>query len=106
MDSNPAPVTFSWALDGAAVLSQDLYIINGTRSIATISPRSPQDYGLLMCWASNTMGRQREPCTFRIVPAGKFMFTLFIYLRINIIFKNNFYCCRKYFIENILQECN
>ncbi|KFM80595.1 hypothetical protein X975_06456, partial [Stegodyphus mimosarum] len=23
-----------------------------------------------MCWATNSIGRQKEPCTFRIVPAG------------------------------------
>lgn len=70
VDANPLPNAFSWALDGAAVLTSDHYYINGSKSVATISPRTPQDYGLLMCWATNALGKQREPCTFRIVPAG------------------------------------
>ncbi|GIX98266.1 uncharacterized protein CDAR_16901 [Caerostris darwini] len=70
VDAIPRNVTFAWALDGDKILSSDQYRTNGTRSVATVSPRSPQDYGLLMCWASNVVGRQREPCTFRIIPAG------------------------------------
>ncbi|GIY83888.1 ig-like domain-containing protein [Caerostris extrusa] len=70
VDAIPRNVTFAWALDGDKVLSSEQYRTNGTRSVATVSPRSPQDYGLLMCWASNVIGRQREPCTFRIIPAG------------------------------------
>ncbi|GFQ98033.1 uncharacterized protein TNCT_378181 [Trichonephila clavata] len=71
VDANPTDVTFAWALDGAKMLSPDQYHTNGTLSVATVSPRSPQDYGVLMCWANNVIGRQKEPCTFRIIPAGK-----------------------------------
>ncbi|XP_015913628.1 CD166 antigen homolog isoform X2 [Parasteatoda tepidariorum] len=70
VDASPSTVSFTWALDGAKILSTEQYSSNGSHSVATISPRSPKDYGLLMCWASNAVGRQREPCTFRIIPAG------------------------------------
>lgn len=30
-----------------------------------------EDLGWLACWASNDIGNQREPCLFRIMPAGK-----------------------------------
>jgi hypothetical protein len=30
-----------------------------------------QDYGTLLCWGSNEMGMQTEPCVFNIIPAGK-----------------------------------
>ena len=29
------------------------------------------DYGTLMCWASNSIGRMEEPCVFHVIPAGK-----------------------------------
>lgn len=29
------------------------------------------DLGWLACWASNDVGNQRDPCLFRIMPAGK-----------------------------------
>lgn len=32
--------------------------------------RSPQDYGTLLCWGSNELGRQVDPCIFNILPAG------------------------------------
>lgn len=72
VDASPTAVTFAWALDDSKILSSDQYHTNGTRSVATISPRSPQDYGVLKCWATNTVGRQKEPCSFRIIPAGEF----------------------------------
>ncbi|KAG8175986.1 hypothetical protein JTE90_009862 [Oedothorax gibbosus] len=70
VDASPTAVTFAWSLDDSKILGSDQYRTNGTRSVATISPRSPQDYGILKCWASNMVGRQKEPCSFRIIPAG------------------------------------
>lgn len=29
-----------------------------------------QDYGSLVCWGSNELGKQVEPCIFNILPAG------------------------------------
>ena len=29
------------------------------------------DYGSLMCWATNSIGRQDDPCIFHLIPAGK-----------------------------------
>lgn len=42
------------------------------RSNATYSPRSRLGYGTLFCLAENSIGVQRDPCTFSIVEAGKF----------------------------------
>ncbi|XP_069984724.1 nephrin-like [Penaeus vannamei] len=28
------------------------------------------DYGFLLCWATNDVGKQKDPCVFKIFPAG------------------------------------
>ncbi|XP_054717287.1 synaptogenesis protein syg-2-like [Uloborus diversus] len=73
IDAFPPIVNFSWVLNNAAgssFLPIAQYSSNGTKSVATVSPRSPQDYGILQCSAQNEIGKQRDPCSFRIIPAG------------------------------------
>ncbi|KAG8181057.1 hypothetical protein JTE90_029408 [Oedothorax gibbosus] len=73
IDAHPNVVNFSWVLsnsDKHSPLSPAQYASNGTKSVATVSPRVPQDYGVLQCWASNAIGEQKDPCSFRIIPAG------------------------------------
>ena len=75
VDAHPPIVNFSWVLSNAekdTPLSFEQYSSNGTKSVATVSPRVPQDYGVLKCWASNIIGNQKDPCTFRIIPAGMY----------------------------------
>lgn len=33
-------------------------------------PEMEAEFGTVACWASNDVGRQREPCLFRFYPAG------------------------------------
>ncbi|XP_049524613.1 hemicentin-2-like [Dermacentor silvarum] len=42
--------------------------VNGTRALARAVASRELEYGLLLCWASNNVGKQRDPCIFRIVP--------------------------------------
>lgn len=35
-----------------------------------------QDYGTLLCWGSNELGKQDVPCIFNILPAGNEQFKL------------------------------
>ena len=42
----------------------------GTRSWLTIIPRSEDDYGPVICWGKNQMGRQKDPCVFTLIAAG------------------------------------
>jgi len=44
---------------------------NGSRSVLTFTPTRTLEYGTLMCWSSNAVGPQREPCVFHIIAAGK-----------------------------------
>ena len=43
---------------------------NPTTSIVEYVPRTEMDYGSLLCWASNPVGRQIKPCVFHLIPAG------------------------------------
>ena len=47
------------------------FVSNGTRSVLSFSPMTPRDYGTILCFANNEVGRQREACVFHIVPAGR-----------------------------------
>ncbi|XP_028967784.1 uncharacterized protein LOC100907915 [Galendromus occidentalis] len=42
----------------------------GTRSWLTIVPKSEDDYGPVICWGKNQMGRQKDPCVFTLIAAG------------------------------------
>jgi len=42
-----------------------------TRAYIEHSPKSEMDFGSILCWARNDIGRQEEPCIFHLLPAGK-----------------------------------
>ena len=44
--------------------------VDGTRSMVDYTPRSELDYGNLLCWGENSIGVQRQACTYHIIPAG------------------------------------
>ncbi|XP_020291776.1 neural cell adhesion molecule 2 isoform X3 [Pseudomyrmex gracilis] len=66
-------VRFSWTYNGS--IGDVLPIPNsrieskGLVSVLEYSPSADFDYGTLACWASNSIGRQRSPCIFNIIPA-------------------------------------
>ncbi|XP_069177783.1 synaptogenesis protein syg-2-like [Procambarus clarkii] len=39
-------------------------------SFLDYTPRSSRDYGVLSCWATNTVGTQADPCQFTVLEAG------------------------------------
>ncbi|XP_076656681.1 motor axon guidance molcule sidestep [Halictus rubicundus] len=41
---------------------------NGLVSVLEYTPTADTDFGTLACWASNSVGRQRTPCIFNVVP--------------------------------------
>ena len=44
--------------------------LNPTTSIVEYVPKTEMDYGSLLCWATNAVGRQQNPCVFHLIPAG------------------------------------
>lgn len=45
----------------------------GTSSTVTYTPVTELDYGTLLCTAVNQIGRQKVPCVFHIIAAGKYI---------------------------------
>ncbi|XP_012222071.1 neural cell adhesion molecule 2 isoform X2 [Linepithema humile] len=66
-------VRFSWTYNGTVgdVLPMPNSRVEnkGLVSVLEYTPGADTDYGTLACWASNSIGRQRAPCIFNIVPA-------------------------------------
>ncbi|KAK8374265.1 hypothetical protein O3P69_011299 [Scylla paramamosain] len=71
--SNPPRATFHWRLNG----SERTYTSRGeplprghVSSHYAFEGASDKDYGMLHCWANNSVGVQEQPCMFQIIPAG------------------------------------
>ena len=73
VESNPqSELTFHWVFNTSKEMidiQQDQMRVNGTASIVDYIPRTEMDYGSLLCWAENSLGRQSRPCVFQLVPA-------------------------------------
>ncbi|XP_015782667.1 hemicentin-1 isoform X2 [Tetranychus urticae] len=71
VDSDPDDVTFRWYLNNSSeTIEIKSFTTNGTQSILSYSPRTRLSYGSLLCLAENSIGKQKEPCIFHIIPAG------------------------------------
>ncbi|XP_070393322.1 cell surface glycoprotein MUC18-like isoform X2 [Dermacentor albipictus] len=68
VQSEPAPTSFHWRLGNESLTN---FTSLGHSSHVTLVPRRiPQDLTKrLLCWATNDVGTQREPCAFSLVPA-------------------------------------
>ncbi|XP_068239987.1 neural cell adhesion molecule 1-like [Palaemon carinicauda] len=74
VDANPKDgVRFTWyfnnTLDTVEVERHRVQVKSGY-SYLDYTPRSSRDYGMLACWATNTIGTQADPCQFTVVEAG------------------------------------
>lgn len=73
--ANPSDkLQFDWIFskgDEKLDMQQSQIRVNGTRSILDYVPRTEMDYGNVLCWATNAVGRQSEPCVYHIIPAGR-----------------------------------
>ncbi|XP_069182562.1 uncharacterized protein [Procambarus clarkii] len=72
--ANPPVVLFRWAFNNTAEavsVPEDRYVVKGTESVVNYTPVTELDYGTLLCWATNNIGQQANPCVFQIVAAGK-----------------------------------
>ncbi|XP_037077279.1 neural cell adhesion molecule 1-like [Pollicipes pollicipes] len=73
VNSFPPPKSFFWAFNSTDVYTELPPSRVRSRqgvSVASVSAQSTRDYGTLLCWAENTVGRQAEPCVFALKPAA------------------------------------
>ncbi|KAA0195760.1 hypothetical protein HAZT_HAZT011755 [Hyalella azteca] len=85
LESHPLPHTFTWTFNnsGESVkIPQDHVTVSGAHSTVSYTPMTELDYGTLLCWGSNAVGKQRKPCVYHVFPAGM------IYIR----YISNKYC--------------
>lgn len=66
----------------ALLLDRSQFSSRGTDSILHYSPKSELDFGVVACWASNSVGNQRDPCLYHVVPAGTPLPSHFTYIDI------------------------
>ncbi|XP_043482941.1 neural cell adhesion molecule 2-like [Leptopilina heterotoma] len=67
VDSHPPPQTFHWTFNNSGELNER----PEHNSILNYTPATDMDYGTIACWASNQVGRQRTPCLFQVIAAGR-----------------------------------
>ena len=72
VDANPdSALSFHWVFNTSQEMidiQQDQMRLNGSSSTVEFIPRTEMDYGHLLCWAENDIGRQISPCVFQLVP--------------------------------------
>jgi hypothetical protein len=76
VESKPSATSFRWAFNGSGELL-DLTpgqraggTKDGSTSILRYTPRNHLDFGTLLCWATNPLGTQSQPCVFHFYAAG------------------------------------
>lgn len=74
LEGNPTDIQFTWKFNNTAD-AVDIPVshvhTDRARSVAAYTPMTELDYGTLLCWGTNEIGAQKEPCVFYINPAGK-----------------------------------
>jgi hypothetical protein len=72
--ANPqGSVSFEWRFNASGEMvdmPHDRFRSTTTTSVVEYVPRTELDYGTLLCWARNAIGRQAVPCIFHLIPAG------------------------------------
>ncbi|XP_059469955.1 hemicentin-1 isoform X2 [Neocloeon triangulifer] len=74
VDANPPIVSFTWTFNNSgdvAEVPHSKVTSDATTSRLNYTPVADMDYGTLACWGANAVGRQRNPCIFQVVAAGR-----------------------------------
>ncbi|XP_066953806.1 uncharacterized protein [Macrobrachium rosenbergii] len=74
VEAHPEPNYFRWAFNSSSevvdIPSSSFKVIGKGRSQASYTPKTHLDYGTLLCWANNEVGRQLTPCIFHVIHAS------------------------------------
>ncbi|XP_047737333.1 uncharacterized protein LOC108677033 [Hyalella azteca] len=72
--AHPPPSSFRWAFNSSSEVNDIEHkrysVVGEGVSQVWYTPRSHLDYGSLLCWATNDVGTQLEPCVFHIIHAS------------------------------------
>ncbi|KAL6256349.1 hypothetical protein P5V15_012466 [Pogonomyrmex californicus] len=74
VEASPTNVTFHWTFNNSGDLSDvpsTKFTNEGTTSRLNYTPLTDMDYGVLGCWASNSVGHSKQPCLYQIIAAGR-----------------------------------
>ncbi|KAL7017192.1 hypothetical protein ACKWTF_010287 [Chironomus riparius] len=74
VDANPPEVDFKWTFNNSAEsidVAASHVSRHGTSSFVSYRPVTELDYGTLLCSATNKIGKQKHPCIFHIIAAGR-----------------------------------
>jgi len=68
-------VEFKWYFNNSAesieVAANHIARVGALTSIVSYTPMTELDYGSLVCIATNAIGKQKQPCVFHIIAAGR-----------------------------------
>ncbi|XP_069941760.1 nephrin-like [Cherax quadricarinatus] len=74
LDAHPKPLGYQWTFNnsGESVdIPKNHITVSGWESTVNYTPNTELDYGTLLCWGVNAVGRQLQPCVFHVFPAGR-----------------------------------
>ncbi|KAJ8981820.1 hypothetical protein NQ317_007406 [Molorchus minor] len=74
VDANPSAVTFHWTFNNSGDQTDvpaNRFTSEVTSSRLNYTPVTDLDYGTLLCYGVNEVGRQKDPCVFQVVIAGR-----------------------------------
>lgn len=72
LDAFPSNVSFRWRFNNSGEMvdiSPEHIRTKDLESSLSYVARTELDYGTLLCWGTNSLGDQTEPCLFRVIPA-------------------------------------
>ncbi|KAG7171576.1 turtle-like 5 [Homarus americanus] len=74
VEAHPEPTSFRWAFNSSSEIvdipSSKFWVVGNGKSQASYTPRTHLDYGSLLCWGNNDVGRQLKPCIYHIIHAA------------------------------------
>ena len=97
----PTAFRFEWEFHGAGdsvdMIPDGKTVSQGDLSRFFYTPNGDSEFGTFLCWASNEIGRQVQPCVFHVVAAGMY-FSCFLSFSVSSLFSpSNTYFFSRHF---------
>jgi hypothetical protein len=69
VDASPSDVTFYWT-SNLSQFRDDNFVTDGLSSTLIFKPYAKHENDVISCWATNLVGRMKEPCLFSFISAN------------------------------------